>query len=161
MMMVTVRDQWYFPMQFRIVGVVAILASVGVATTHLLGAAVVFLVGVIIVTTHYGFAIDKEARVYQEYIWLLGWRAGKKVRFHTMHYLLINPAKITRTYNLRVNSTTISELAYNGYVKIDDGEKIHIVGSTNKRVVLKAMEKLKDYLGIRLTDNSGEVQVEI
>lgn len=160
-MSVRVRDQWYFPLQFRIVAVLAVVVGVAALIAGLWTGLPLIIGGALVATMHYGFEIDRQAKRFKEYVWILGWQSGKYMPYLTLHYLFVNAASVKRTYNLRVNTTILSERVYNGYLKISDAGKIHVIGSGDKKRVLAEMKKLKQYLDVRLVDHTSPVSVEL
>src|SRR5688572_20398802 len=116
---------YYFPARF-IWGVVLVLTAVAlVAAVYYVFAGIVLLGSVLAMTTHYGVEINFVSRQYQEYTWVLGFRIGERFTFDSIQYLFIKDFKITRTFNSRVNSATITSNEYRGYVKFNDSEKVH------------------------------------
>lgn len=148
-------------MQFRIVAAVAVACGVAALVAGSWTGIALIPGGALVATMHYGFEIDRPGNRFKEYVWILGWRSGKYVSYVKPDYLFVNVARVKRTYNLRVNTTTRIELVYNGYLKVSTNRKIHIIGSGDRKRVWAEMKKLKQYLDVRLVDNTGPVSVEV
>jgi hypothetical protein len=154
-------SSWYFPWTFKLGGVVLLLfAIVAIASSPII-AVLMFVVGLIILTTHYGFHIDKVASTYKEYTWFLFLKIGKEVKFDQIEYLYVKPNKVSRTYNSRIQSATITDIEYDGYIKFSEAEKIHVTHAKKREQVIIKLNLLRKYLNVKVLDYTRETPMEI
>jgi hypothetical protein len=151
-----INTGWYFQGSMRIAGYVFLLVSLPLLIVPSLWAIFFALCGIVILTTRYGLRIDAANRSYQEYTWFLGFRRGEWQRYEEIKYLFLKTAKVSRTYNSRVQSSTISTIEFNGYLKFSEEEKIHLVHSVTKRKLLDSLIPIANGLGTTIVDYTVE-----
>jgi hypothetical protein len=148
---------WYFESGMRIAG----YALVAIALTLLAGgyylAALVFaLLGIIVLTTRYGFQINSSAKTYREYTWFFGLKNGQWKSYQAIQYLFVKSARVSRRYNTRVQSRTITRTEFNGYVKFSESEKIHVANAVEKEDLIKVLIALAGKLETAIVDYTVE-----
>jgi hypothetical protein len=148
---------WYFESGMRLAG----YGMLAIALTLLVGgyylAALVFaLLGIIVLTTRYGFQINSASRTYCEYTWFLGFKNGQWQSYQAIQYLFVKSARVSRTYNMRVQSGTISRTEFNGYLKFSESEKIHVANAIEKDDLIKKLFPLAGKLETVIVDYTVE-----
>ena len=91
---------------------------------------------------------------------MLGVRFGKKVKYRDVEYLFVKMNKVSRTFTSRIQSTTISDNEFDGYIRFSEQEKIHLFSNRNRMVVLKKMTPLAQAIGVQIIDYTRE-QVDL
>lgn len=151
MNIIDIKQEYFWPVTFRacgfglaVIGLFYAIPFNGVFEVAKLLIGVVLLpIGYILITSRYGLIIDVSRKTYTIYVWLLGFKTGKPVRFNHIEKFYINPVK--ETYSLSSYSGTkrdVSKLVYKAYMLLDTDEKIH-VDTHRKEAVLT--EKVKKY----------------
>jgi hypothetical protein len=157
-----IRGSWYFPWPVRFAGgVILMLLAIARMLPSPLLASVLLILAAVILTTHYGVHIDLSKGTYKEYVWLLGWKNGKKISFKAIDYLFVKTNKVTRNYNSRVQRAAITNVEYDGYMRISESEKIHLINADTKQEVVKKLIPLKNYLKTRFIDYTRDTRDEI
>jgi hypothetical protein len=152
---------WYFEWPLKIVGIALFLFAIATVTVLPIVALIMFITGVVILTSHYGLHINKTTLTYKEYTWFLFWKIGKEVKFDQIEYLYIKANKVSRTYNSRIQSATITDVEYDGYIKFSETEKIHITHARKREQLIAKLSPLKKYLNVKILDYTREVPTEI
>jgi hypothetical protein len=152
---------WYFQGAIRWAGYVLPLLAVVMVTKFTFVAISFVVVGVIILTTRYGISVDKASKQYTEYTWFLGYKNGQAKSYDQIQYLFIKNAKVSRTYNTRIHTTTITDLEFNGYLKFSEAEKIHIANADDKQKLINKLLPVANALQIRVLDYTQEPPVVI
>ncbi len=93
----------------------------------LIGGPIVLFIGLIILSTHYRCRVDFGNNTYQDYIWVLGMRSGKKQAFETIDYIFIKESRESQTMGLRAANTTIHKFVYDAYLRFSETDKIHLI----------------------------------
>ena len=156
-----IKGEAYFHWPFKLVAVLVIVAAVPVFGNSPIASVVMAGISIVVLTAYYGVSIDKNKRTCKEYVWLLGWKSGDVEQFEEVQYLFVKPVTVTRTYNTRVQSSTVRTEEYIGFLKLSNDEKIELVRSSRKTKVVEVLRKVKAYLGTRIIDYSDEHPVEI
>lgn len=149
-----INDAWYFPLQLRIVAGAMVRISVALASPHPVLAIFLMLGALLVLSSYYGFSIDLTTRTYCEYTSWLGMKVGQPKKFESVVHLFIKPMRVSRTYNLRGNSTTIHDTEYDGYLRLSGNTVIHIFRASRKEKVVKRLNELKAYLGTEVVDHT-------
>ncbi|MDN5200858.1 hypothetical protein QQ008_05785 [Fulvivirgaceae bacterium BMA10] len=110
------------------------------------------ILAIFIFTTYYGLDISLDDKYYWEYIWLFGFRKGKKRNFSHIEYLYITKNRYTQTLGIRGPSTTIRAAEYHGLIKFSNDEKIHLCDSKIKQKVIKRLRSYATHLKVEIFD---------
>jgi hypothetical protein len=148
-MTLQVNTGWYFQGPPRWAGYGILVMALPVAVASPVWGVLLALLGIIIITTHYGVEIDANSKSYREYTWFLGLKNGKRETYDSIQYFFLKPGRVSRTYNSRIQSTTIRDIEYNGFLKFSESEKVHIVSDSEKQ---KALDKILN-LALKLNTN--------
>lgn len=149
------RTSQYFPSGMILAGVLFIFAglSVAIAAKLMLGI-VIIITGVVMVTTHYRLEIDFEKKRYKDYVWFMGMKKGSEERFETIEYLFINRSKLSQNLNSRISTRTITKDVFNGYLKLNGVEPIHLLTKENKVALVQRLNKIAALLQVKVVDYS-------
>lgn len=155
------RTQYYVP--WRMVwGLPLIFGSLLLLLSgHPVFGAMLVLLGVVILTTHYGLEIDLGNKSYREYLWVLGAKSGEVKRFEQVHYVFIKKVKVSQTMNSRVSSTTIRKDQFDGYIKFSEDDKIHLRSEDKKGDLIKKVKEVSADLGVKIIDYTSGVPLEL
>lgn len=144
----------YFPGSLRALG--ATLLLILFIPGHILVKIPFFLLGVILITSHYRLRFDLIHKAYYDYVWVLGLRFGRWEKFDRVEYLFIKRNKMRQNMNSMTSSTTIHMAVYDGYLRISEQNKIHLLTSRNKETVLKKLKALANLLQVDILDYSAD-----
>jgi hypothetical protein len=151
------RTSAYFPSGMIFAGVLFIFIGLGVAFSgNLLVGVMITLAGTIMLTTHYRLEIDFENRRYKDYVWFLGMKKGALEQFEKIEYLFINKSRLSQNLNSLISTRAISKDVFNGYLKLNGGEPIHLITKGNKPVLVGRLNKIADALQVKVVDYSAD-----
>ena len=153
------KTSGYFK-SFHIMFAIALLpiASV-VAMNSVLGAAVMVLASLVILTTHYRFRLDTTARTYFDYVWILGMKYGERGSYREANYLFLKASNVKQTMNSRGSSSTISKQVIDAYLKLDGETRIHLFSKDSRHDVIVRLKEISRMIGVPVVDyTSGEPQ---
>ena len=140
----------YFPGSLRTLGVFLLLTIF--IPGHLAVKIPFTLFGVILITTHYRLSFDTANKVYSDYVWVLGFKRGDWDRFERVEYLFIKRNRMRQNLNSMMSTQTIHIAVYDGYLRISEKNKIHLLTSRNKEAVMKKLKALASILNVDILD---------
>lgn len=117
---------------------------------------IMLLVAVIIFTTSYGLEVDTKQKEVLDYLAILGIKNGKKMPYEKLEKVYMTQSKKTTKMQLRAASNTHRSAEYNGYIKISELNKIHLLSDKNKGNVEAILRKMSVDLGVDYEDHSQE-----
>lgn len=115
-------------------------------------------ISALILTTHYRLKIDYENNYFQDYLWIFGMKYGDKKKFEAIEYLFIKSSRETQTMSMKVVSSTITKEVFDGYLKLSEKDKIHLMTKDNKEALMQKLLPISAKLNIRIIDYSNDVQ---
>jgi len=147
------RTKYFFPMHVVTLGHALIfMGAVFLAMVHWIPGAVFISTGLFIVSINHGLSIDTSRKVYHDYVFVLGYKTGKKLPYEEIQYLFVTGGKKTTTMQLRGVSQNIVQQEFNGYIKFSEDEKIHIVSSRKKQKIMTFLERMAVDLSLEIKD---------
>ena len=111
-------------------------------------------VGFVVQFTFYQIEIDLINRTYKEGVLLAGIIFGKMRHLPGVDFLYLNKNKYSYTAESRASMARFRGIKYDGYLKLADNTKLHLVQEHTKEKALQQMEKISDDLGIELRDQT-------
>ena len=120
-----------------------------VAVTLLVG-------GLAIVSTHYRLSVDRQLKVYRDYVWFFGLKSSKPVPFNSIEYFFIKNGRETQNMQLRVARTTIDKEVYDGYLKFSEADKVHVATADTHQSLVARLQPWAASLGVPLNDYSRQ-----
>jgi hypothetical protein len=136
---------YYFPFSMIFMALLACLAGVALLLPHPIYGIPLIILGVIVVTAHYRLEISLTNQSYHDYLWIAGFRKGKKGSFKSIEYLFLNKRKYRQQINSRISTMTKHGTEYNGYIQFDTDE-VHLLSSDSKAKVVRKLKKISDKL---------------
>lgn len=127
---------------FILIGFFLIIAAIGVIVKSVFWALGLFILGALLLSTHYGTEIDLENSKIKEYTWILGWKNGKAIPFHEIEKVYMNTRRYSQRLNHKSLSNNIYDREYQGYLRLKDQENILLKRSKNGKKLEKALKKL-------------------
>ncbi len=136
---------YYFPATFIFLGAIMFLMGVALVLDYPLISIILFPVSLFIFTTRYQLEINLTDRTYHDYLWMAGFRKGKKKKFARIEGLYMTKNKYSQTINSRISSMTHHGIEYNGYIAFDV-DKEHLISHDNKAKVMRKLKKISKRL---------------
>ncbi len=113
--------------------------------------------GGFILTAASGTDIDTSKNIYREYTsFYFILKSGKWKKYNGAEKLFINSSKkSTQMYTAHTNQSSVfTNLEFNGYLKLNDGTKIHLLTSGKKEKLVATLKKAASFLHVPLQDNT-------
>ena len=149
-----VRTHDYFPIHFIALGVGLFAVGIIAYATHVWLTPIAIVFGFLLTSTHYRFRIDKEAKTYQDYLWILGFKIGDQKTFDRIDHLYVTSQikeQVHGSIAIRFNSEVVR---YIGYIRFDGQDDVFLAESSLKSTVLKKLQKIADKLDLELDDEA-------
>lgn len=144
----------YFPGSLRALGASLLLTVI--LPTHILVKVIFVLIGIILITSHYRLRFDMINKAYFDYVWVLGLRFGTWAKFDRIEYLFIKRNRMRQNMNSMMSTTTIHMAVYDGYLRISENNKIHLLTSRDKEAVMKKLKALSSLLQVDILDYTAD-----
>ncbi len=126
--------------------------GISFVTTYWWLSLIIIIVGVIFISTHYGFEIDLEDNIYKDYVWFLGYKNGIREPYKNINYFYITNTNYTQTYGPTAVRYQSSGTSYTGYLKLDENNNIFLVESNSKQEVVNKLRMFSEHLRIEIKD---------
>ncbi|NDK57190.1 hypothetical protein [Pontibacter fetidus] len=133
------------------------VATVSAFFAILNGSYVAFLflpAGIVSLLLYRRFEIDLVHRTYKVGVRLLGFTFGKLLPLPGVDFLYLNKNKRTSVAMSRASVRQFRSITYDGYLKLADATKLHLVQEHTKEKALQKLEQIADDLGIVLRDQT-------
>ena len=117
---------------------------------------VLFVIGVLMLTTHQALLINTDKKEYSEYYWMLGIKLNKFTERYqeitSVHFTTGNYSQQYGKYNRRF----ISGILYKGYIELRDQDKLYVGQNKSKRAMMKKLTTLSAKLEVAVNDQTNE-----
>jgi hypothetical protein len=117
------------------------------------------LVCVLVLTTHYGLSVNTAEKTYRDYLSVFGLRKGPTKNFEKIHYLFVKKNKLTQGGSLISLSYSFKRDQYDGFIKFDEANKIHLATRDTKSELMKVLSGIAKQLHLEVVDYSDEKTV--
>ncbi len=144
----------YLPLFFFVSGIGIIIGGLYIVLETPFLSLGLILSGLVFTTTQYRLEINLKEKYFREYVWTLGFKWGEKMKYNKIQYFYITKSKKTQTYGQTYKNHYVTAGHFNGYLKIDNEEKIMIGDSSTKEWIVKRIEKLNKNLQLEIKDYS-------
>lgn len=111
-------------------------------------------IGIIMQFTHNRTEFDLLNRTYRVGVRCLGFTFGKVQHLPGIDFLYLNRNSYSQLAESRASMSWFRTIRYDGYIKLADQTKLHLVQEYTKEKALQRMEKISDDLGIELRDQT-------
>jgi hypothetical protein len=157
---VDLRTTSYFSLPFLIIGgALDVFCLIALFEGVWLLGVVLWLVSLLIFTTHYRITVNFIDKTFHDYLWVLGWKVGEKGTFDSLEYVFIKRANVSQTVHSIVASTTLKKEVYDGYLKFSNGKTVHLLTKDSREALLAKLLVMAKKLQTTLVDyTQGEVK---
>lgn len=144
--------QHAFPFHFIALGAGLIITAMLVMLNNQWLAVPLFILGILLTSTHYRLAIDKKNKTYKEYLWILGFKKGDELPFEGLDLIYINQVEMASGYGF-VTRINISSTYYKVYIELLNDESIFIGESKHEEKVIQKAQRLAHALKLEIVRN--------
>jgi len=150
------RLEAYFPTSLIYFGYLLSPAGIVVAfTTHyLLGLALV-LVGIFLITAHYGILVDVGSRRYKEYWGAIGFKKGSWKVLPVVQHIYTNKKNYTEVRGSRGTSSKFYFTVYRAFLNIEEEDNIEVAYSKDQEKVKVKARELAALLKLEVFDRTA------
>ena len=114
------------------------------------------LICVLVLTTHNGLSVNTAEKTYRVYFSVLGLRNGPTKHFEKIDYLFVKKNKLTQGGALVSLSYSFKRDNYDGFIKFDEANKIHLATRDTKRELMKVLSRIARDLHLEIVDYSDD-----
>jgi len=115
-------------------------------------------VGILIQFTFNRVEFDLLNRLYREGISLFGLTFGKMLHLPGIEFLYLNRNNYSQVAESRGSMSRFQRVKYDGYIKLADNTKLHLLQEESREKALQRIEKIAADLGIVFRDRSTIMQ---
>lgn len=146
------------PWTFRFLGGLLIIASIILIQKSSWFSLILLPPGLLMLFAGEGVEINHAKKLYREYTSFIFFRTGEFKAYHTIDKIFLNKnLQSQKMYSTHTNqSSTFSNVIFNGYIKFGSGEKIHLKAEKNKAKLIKTIERLSIPLNLEIVDNTSD-----
>jgi len=117
---------------------------------------VLFVIGVLMLTTHQALLINTDKKEYNEYYWMLGIKLKKFTeRYQEIISVHCTTANYSQQYG-KYNRRFISGTMYKGYIELSNQDDLFVGQNKSKRAMTKKLTKISVKLKVPLEDKSED-----
>ena len=149
---IDIKQESYFPLNFKIFGGIIIFGSLlfsissnfeSVTVLKLIISLAFICLGIFLISARYGLKINIENNSYTVYTYILGFKAGQPTMFNYIEKFYINQVTEKALATTRTGAKfDVKNTIFKAFIKLDNGEKIHL-DTDNSEIALE--KRVADY----------------
>lgn len=145
-----------FPWHFQVMAAVMLLVGVVLSVDHTLISIILIVVSLIIFTGSSGIELNAEKNKYREYLSFLFIKTGRMLPFPGAERMYVNRVKVSqKMYTAYTSQSSVfSSVEFDAYLKLANGDKIHLHSNRNKDKLMRVVTPLASYLNMSIDDNT-------
>jgi len=154
---VDIRNGSLFPWHFQLIAVLILIAGIMLLAEKPVIGIILSVAAGFILSAASGTEIDKAKNMYREYMsFYFILKNGNWKKFMGAEKIFINQSNVSSTvYTAHTNQSAVfKNVEYNGFLKLSDGSKIHLINSRKKEKLTATLSKAASFLQIPLQDNT-------
>jgi hypothetical protein len=154
--MIDLKYGHLFLWHVRLGAVLAILLSIGMVTSSLIAATILFLGCVFVLTASEGTDINPSDKTFREYSSFFFLKTGRFEPLGAVEYIFINKGSESHQMSSPrgINTIVVENTIFNAYLKLSSGEKIPLLKEKNKFTIIKKLQALSEQLPADIVDHS-------
>lgn len=126
--------------------------SIALGSENIFAVLPVLFFGFVIFTIRKRVLLEGNARYYQLYTSILGFKTGKKKYFDTVEYLYITRRKMGQNMSFVSVQNLATFKEYLGSIRFSENEKIILLVRENRESIYKGLENLSDVFQTKIID---------
>jgi hypothetical protein len=152
-----IRSGTLFPWHFQLIAAFILIAGVTLIVGKPVMGSVLIVAAGFILTAASGTEIEPSKNRYREYTsFYFILKSGKWKKYYGAEKIFINSSKkSSQMHTAHTNhSAVFTDQEFNGYLKLNEGTKIHLLTSRKKEKLAASLNKAASFLHIPLQDNT-------
>jgi len=153
---IDIKTGTLFPWHFQFIAIIVLIIALSIVVEKTALSIFLIIASVFVFSGFSGVEIDKEERVYREYISFFLIKDGKKLKYPGIEKIFVSTSKTKQQlYTAHTNHSSIfTNEKFNGYLKFNDGRKIHLLTKRKKENLIKSLKKISAFLEVHVEDNT-------
>lgn len=142
------------PLHFVLLGAVLVIFALfdWFASQSYILDIILFVLGVLLVTSHQRLTVDLKNKKYSEFYWVLGLKVNNfENSYQEINSVFCESGKYSQEYG-KYNRRFISGTIYNGYIELKDQENLYIGNNKRRPSLLNKLEKIGGQLKVSVED---------
>jgi len=150
------KKGFVFPIQFQLFGLILLILGITFFRGHSIISVIPIVISLLIFTGQTGVEIDRSNSTMKEYNSFVFIRFGKIITYQAVDRIFINSTRQSQRFSTMHTSKSSSfhTQVWNGYLKFDDGTKIHLLTARSKEKLAKKLEALASFLKAAIIDTT-------
>ncbi|MDF9796973.1 hypothetical protein OKW21_002236 [Catalinimonas alkaloidigena] len=133
----------YFPFHMIVLGLAFLLMSVIISMMYPVVAIVLFMLGILLVSTHYRLSVDTENKKYREYLWITGFKKGEKLPYKQIIDIHIKHITQSIEYGF-VSRVRGRKKVYSAAIEIDGNQSLFVGEHRSEKKLLSKVNKIAE-----------------
>jgi hypothetical protein len=145
-----------FPLPFRFLALLFFMFALALILERTILAIVLMVVSGFVISGYEGTEIDMATNTYREYKSFFFFKSGTMMKYSGIEKIFVNTTKTTQQFYTAhtTKSSIFDDIEFNGFLKFDNGEKIHLLRKRKKSDLINALEKISALLKVPVEDNT-------
>ncbi len=158
---IDIKTGTLFPWTFQFIAGIVFLIGLSIIVDRPVLSLCLIAASVFVFSGYTGMEIDKEKSNYREYMSFFFIKSGKKIKYNGIDKIFINSTKVKQQMHTAhtSHSSIFTNLEFNGYLKLENGEKIHLLTKRKKEKLVYELNKIALFLDVQI-DDTVERQVK-
>ena len=145
-----------FPWPFRLIAVIVLLVGLSLILEKTFLSIGMMLIGGFILSGSEGTEINRAEKSYLDYKSFFFMKNGDKKKYSDIEKIFVSTSKTKQQlYTAHTtHSSTFENLEFNGFLKLNNGEKIQLLRKRKKPDLIKELNKVALFLNVPIEDNT-------
>jgi hypothetical protein len=145
-----------FPWPFRLIALIVFLIGLLLILEKTFLSLGLMLIGGFILSGAEGTEINRVEKTYLDYKSFFFMKRGEKKKYADIEKIFVSTSKRTQQlYTAHTNhSSTFENLEFNGFLKLNDGEKVQLLRKRKKSDLIKVLKRVGTFLNVPVEDNT-------
>ena len=158
---IDIKTGTLFPWTFQLIAGIVFLIGLSIIVDRTVLSLCLIAASVFVFSGYSGIEIDKEKNSYREYMSFFLIKSGKKIKYNGIEKIFINSTKVKQQmHTAHTNHSSIfTNVEFNGYLKLENGQKIHLLTKRKKEKLVHELKKIALFLDVQI-DDTVERQVK-
>lgn len=145
----------YFPKGLKHITPLFFAIGAYLVFQHLVLGLMLWLVSIMILTTHYATEINLKEKCYKDYFSFFGLQLKKKFkRFNQLDRIIITKENFSQTINTRAQTRQLNWSDYTGTLLYDNNDHLALMTRSDKRELLMVLKEFAGFLNVQVEDRT-------
>jgi hypothetical protein len=153
---IDLRTGTLFPWPFQLLAGIVCLAGLFFLNDKLVLGLCLIGASAFVFSGYSGIEIDKGEKKYREYMSFFFLKSGKEIKYVGVEKIFINSSQVRQQmHTAHTNHSSVyTNIEFNGFLKLEDGKKIHLLTRRKKDKLIHELKKIALFLAVPLDDTT-------